>query len=174
MRLETPRDLFIHELSDAMSAEQIVLKMLSDLENETGNDEIRKAARNHHKETEQQIETLEKIFDKLDAKPENTTCHTAEGLKMERESLKEEKPAELILELGNLAAAEKTEHYEIATYVMLQQMAKDLGEKEVEELLKKSLDQEKEMARTVQSLTRTLGKDAKKQMKELEKAGSAS
>jgi ferritin-like metal-binding protein YciE len=174
MSLETPRDLFIHELSDAMSAEHIVHAMLGELGKETQNDEVRKAVTAHQKETEQQIANLEKIFDMLGEKSEDTTCHAAEGLRKEHDSLKEEKPSELILELGNLAGAEKTEHYEIATYIMLQQMAKDLGEKDVEALLKKNLEQEKEMARTVQSLTRSIGKEAKKQMKEMEQAGAPS
>ncbi|MDQ4044654.1 MAG: DUF892 family protein [Chloroflexota bacterium] len=172
MSLETPRDLFIHELSDAMSAEHIVHKLLGTIGDETQNDDVRKAVQQHQQETEQQIKNLEKIFDILGEQPEATTCHAAEGLKQEHDSLKEENPSELVLELGNLAGAEKTEHYEIATYLMLQQMAKDLGEKDVGELLKENLDQEKQMAGTVQALARSLGKDAKKQMQEREKAES--
>ena len=79
---------------------------------------------------------------------------------------------DVVLELGNLAGAEKTEQYEIATYLILQQMAKDLGEKDVGELLKENFDQEKQMAGTVRGLARTLGREAKKQMKGMENAES--
>jgi len=172
MALETPRDLFLHELSDTMSAEHIVLQMLGDLESESGNDDVKEAVKHHQDETKQQIENLEKVFKLLDAKPEKTTCHAAEGLKKEHDSLKEEKPSPLVLEVGNLAGAAKTEHYEIASYNLLIQMAKDLGESDAADLLKENLDQEKEMARKVESLARQVGKDVKKEVKELEKANA--
>jgi ferritin-like metal-binding protein YciE len=168
MALETPRDLFVHELSDTMSAEHIVLQMLGDLESESGNDEVKAAVKHHQGETKQQIEHLEKVFKLLGEKPEKTTCHAAEGLKQEHDSLKEEKPSPLVLEIGNLAGAAKTEHYEIASYTLLIQMAKDLGESDVADLLKENLDQEKEMAHKVESLARQVGKDAKKDAKKRE------
>lgn len=172
MSLNTPRDLFLHELSDSMSAEHIVLDMLGALAQETQNSEVKDAITHHQKETEQQIANLEKAFEMLGEQPEQTTCHAAEGLREEHESLKQERPPELVLELGNLAGAAKTEHYEMASYTMLVQMAKDLGEKEVADLLKENLAQEKEMARKVQSLGKQLGKEAKAQMKDAERAAS--
>ena len=170
MSLDTPRDLFIHELSDSMSAEHIVLKMLGQIEQETENSEVRDAVSHHRKETEEQIGNLEKIFEMLGEKPEQTTCPAAEGLMKEHDELKSENPPQMVLEIGLIAGAGKTEHYEMASYTMLAQMAKDLGEKEIEELLKANLAQEKEMARTVEKLSRSLGKDAKKQMKEQQAA----
>jgi ferritin-like metal-binding protein YciE len=170
MSLNTPRDLFVHELSDSVSAEHIVLKMLGELEQETQNADVRKAVTHHRKETEQQIANLEKVFELLGEKPEQTTCHAAEGLKKEHEALKQENPPELVLELGNLAGAAKTEHYEIASYTALVQMARDLGEREVADLLRENLDQEKEMEKNVRALAKELGKAAKAQMKEAEQA----
>jgi ferritin-like metal-binding protein YciE len=166
MPLETPRDLFVHELSDTMSAENIVLKMLGKLQTETGNPDVKAAVKHHETETRQQIANLEKVFKLLGEEPEKTTCHAAEGLKEEHEALKQEKPSPIVLELGNLAGAAKTEHYEIASYTGLIQMAKDLGETDVADLLKENLDQEKEMAKKVESLSKQLGKEAKAQMKE--------
>lgn len=170
MALDTPRALFIHELSDTMSAEHIIEKMLGELESETQNAEVRKAVKHHRDETQQQIRNLEKVFAKLGEQPEQSTCPAAEGLKQEHDELKKASPPQLVLEMGNLAGAGKTEHYEMASYTMLMQMAKDLGEKEAEELLKENLYQEKEMARKVESLAKQLGKDARKQMKEAEEA----
>ena len=62
MALETPRDLFLHELSDTMSAEHIVLQMLGDLEAESGNDDVKAAVKHHQDETKQQIENLEAVM----------------------------------------------------------------------------------------------------------------
>lgn len=161
MSLETPRDLFVHELSDCMSAEHIILKVLGAMEQETGSEEARKAIREHQKETEAQIENLNKVFELLGESPEDTTCHAAEGLRKEHDALKEEKPEGVVKELGLLAGANKSEHYEIATYLSLRQMAQDLGEREVADLLNENLQQEKEMARTVQALAAEIGKSIK-------------
>lgn len=167
MALETARDLFIHELSDTMSAEHIILGMLGELETESGNDDVKAAVKHHQVETRHQIKNLEKVFKLLGEKPEETTCHAAEGLKQEHDALKEEDPSPLVLEVGNLAGAAKTEHYEIASYTLLMQMAKDLGESDIAELLKENLDQEKEMGRKVEALAKQVGKDVKKEVKEL-------
>jgi ferritin-like metal-binding protein YciE len=170
MPLETPRDLFVHELSDTMSAEQIVLNMLGELQTETDNTDVRAAVKHHASETRQQIKNLDKVFKLLGEKPEETTCHAAEGLKKEHDALKDEQPSPIVLEMGNLAGAAKTEHYEIASYTGLIQMAKNLGETEVADLLKENLDQEKEMAKKVEALSKQVAKEAKAEMKELETA----
>ncbi len=169
MTLATPRDLFLHELSDTLSAENIILGMLEELQQETQHPDVKSAVTHHYKETQQQIKNVEKIFEQLGAQPEQTSCYAAEGLKQEHDSLKEEQPSPPVLELGNLAGASKTEHYEIASYTALVQMARDMGEKEAVELLKENLAQEKEMARTVESLAKQLGKEVKAEMKEQEK-----
>lgn len=165
MSLETPRDLFIHELSDCMSAEHIILKVLTEMSEETENPDARKAMLDHKKETEAQIANLEKVFEILGEQPEDTTCHAAEGLREEHDALKEEKPQGNVKELGLLAGANKSEHYEIATYLSLRQMAQDLGEREVADLLNENLQQEKDMARTVQNLAAEIGKAVKEEMK---------
>ncbi len=172
MSLDTPRDLFLHELSDTVSAEHIVLKMLGELQQETGNADVKAALKNHESETRQQIKNLDKVFKQLGEKPEDTTCHAAEGLKKEHDALKEEQPSPLVLEIGNLAGAAKTEHYEIASYTALVQMARDLGEREIVDLLSENLSQEKEMVRTVESLAKQVGKEAKAEMKAPETASS--
>jgi len=170
MPLQTPRELFVHELSDTMSAEQIVLKMLGELQSESTNKDVTAAYKHHQQETEGQIKNLEKVFAQLGEQPEETTCHAAEGLKKEHDALKEEDPSPMVQEMGNLGGAAKTEHYEIASYTVLVQMARDLGERECVDLLNENLSQEKEMARTVESLAKQLGKEAKAQMKEQEAA----
>ncbi len=166
MALTTARELFLHELSDTLSAENIVLEMLGTLQQETGNSDVKAALKHHETETKGQISTLAKVFTMLGEEPEETTCHAAVGLKKEHQALKDENPSPLVLEIGNLAGAAKTEHYEMASYTGLIQMARDLGETEVADLLKESLDQEKEMARTVESLAKQVGKEAKAEAKE--------
>ncbi len=161
MSLESPRELFVHELADAMSAEQIILGLLPELQREAKHPEAKQAFKDHEQETRQQIKNLQQVFKQLGEQPEPTTCHAAEGLKKEHEALHEEQPTPEVLEMGNVAGAAKTEHYEIATYTALVQMARDLGERDVAALLKENLDQEKAMAKRVETIAKELGKAAK-------------
>ena len=161
MPMATPRDLFVHELADTMSAEHITLKLLSELQKEARHPEAKQAFREHEQETKQQISNLEQVFELLGEEPEQTTCHAAEGLQREHEALHEEQPTPEVLEMGNLGGAAKTEHYEIASYTALVQMARDLRERDVVRLLKENLAQEKAMAKRVEALAKELGKQAK-------------
>ena len=169
MPLSTPRELFVHELSDTMSAEQVILKMLPELQKEAQHPEAKQAFKEHEAETKEQIKNLEQVFKQLGEQPEQTICFAAEGLQKEHEALHEEEPTPEVLEMGNLGGAAKTEHYEIATYTTLVQMVRDLGEREAVDLLKANLDQEKAMAKRVEALAKELGKQAK----EAEKAKAA-
>ena len=71
--IATMRELFVHELSDAMSAEQQILKMLPELRKEALNPELTQALKEHEQETKQQIKNLEEVFKQIGEKPEVTT-----------------------------------------------------------------------------------------------------
>ena len=158
MPLTTARELFVHELSDAMSAEQQILKMLPELQSEALNHEVKEALEMHEQETRQQVKNIQEVFNQLGEQPEQTTCYAIKGMEEEHKALHAEEPSPEILEMANLGAAVKTEHYEMAMYTGLVQMAKDLGETDAAQLLQDNLDQEKEMAVRVETLARELGK----------------
>jgi ferritin-like metal-binding protein YciE len=161
MPIGTTRELFVHELSDAMSAEQQILKMLPELQQEALNAELKQALKAHEGETRQQVKNLETVFKQIGEKPEETTCFGVKGLADEHKALHEEQPSPEMLELANVSGAAKTEHYEMVMYTGLVQMAKDLGERDAAQLLKDNLDQEKAMAKRVEALSKELGKQAK-------------
>ena len=161
MSMSTARELFTHELSDTLSAEQIIHKMLGEVVKETKLPDAKKAYEKHRAETEQHIANVEAAFKAIGEKPERTTCHAAVGLKEEHDALKDEKPTDHALELGLLGGAGKTEHYEIASYTLLVQMAKDLGETKAAGLLQENLDQELAMSKQVETLAKAVSKDAK-------------
>ena len=172
MPITTVRELFVHELPDAMSAEQQILKMLPELQQEALNPELKQAVNEHEQETKQQVKNLQSVFKQLGEKPEETTCFGIKGLIDEHQALHEEDPSPEMLEIANVSGAEKTEHYEIVTYTGLVQMAKDLGEKESAQLLQENLDQEKAMAKRVEALSKALSKQAKATGRELAGARS--
>jgi ferritin-like metal-binding protein YciE len=158
MPLTTSRDLFVHELSDAMSAEQQILKMLPELQEEAQNSEVREALRTHEQETRQQLKNIQEVFQQIGEKPEATVCFAMKGIADEHKALHEEEPSPEVLEMANLGGAAKTEHYEMAMYTGLVQMARDLGHDDAAQLLQDNLDQEKAMAVRVEMLARELGK----------------
>jgi len=161
MTIATPRDLFVHELADAMSAEHQILQMLPELQKEALHPDFKQALKEHEAETRGHVKNLQAVFKALGEKPEETTCLGMKGLADEHKSMHEENPSPEMLELSNLIGAEKTEHYEIVAYTGLVQMAKDLGEKDAAQLLQENLDQEKEMANRVAALTKAMSKEVK-------------
>src|SRR5688500_18575482 len=169
MPIATVRELFVHELSDAMSAEQQILKMLPELQKEALNAELKQALKEHEQETKGQIKNLEDVFKQLGEKPEETTCYGVTGQADERQALHEEDPAPEMQEMANVSGAEKAEHYEMVMYTGLIQMAKDLGERDAAQLLQENLDQEKAMAKRVEALSKELGKQAKSREAEQER-----
>ena len=164
MPIADARELFVHELEDMVSAEHIIVKMLPELRKEAQDAEAKAAFQEHESETKAQIKRLQEAFKLLGEKPEESTCHATEGLKKEHEALHEEDPSPEMLAMAGLLGAAKTEHYEIASYAALVQMAKDLGEKEVAALLQETLDEEKAMAKRVEALAKAAGKAASKEL----------
>ncbi len=158
--MDTSRELLVHELSDMMSAESIIVKMLPELAKEAKDPEAKAAFTEHLAETKGQIDRLKQIFKLLGEKPEESTCYATEGLKKEHEALHEEEPSPEVLALGDLLGAAKTEHYEIASYAGLAQLATELGEREVAALLKETLAEEQAMAKRVTALAKGMGKPA--------------
>jgi len=165
MPLASPRELLVHELEDMLSAEHIIVKMLPELGKEAQHPELKAAFKDHEAETKEQIKRLQQAFKELGEKPEETTCYATEGLKKEHESLHEEKPTPDVLEMANVLGASKTEHYEIASYAGLAQMAKDLGETAVADLLSQTLAEEEAMAKRLTAFAKQLSRAAKTAVK---------
>jgi ferritin-like metal-binding protein YciE len=161
MAITSPRDLFVHELSDVMSAEQQILKVLPELQQEAQHAELKRALKEHETETKGQVKNLQAVFKQLGEQPEDTTCYGMKGLVDEHQALHAEDPSPAMLERANLSGAAKTEQYEIVAYTGLVQSAKELGEKECAKLLQENLDQEQAMAKRVAALTKEIAKDAK-------------
>jgi ferritin-like metal-binding protein YciE len=165
MTIATPRELFVHELSDAMSAEQQILNMLPELQREALHRELKSALKEHEQETKGHVKNLQAVFKQLGERPEATTCYGVKGLVDEHQAMHKEQPSPEMLELANLSGAEKTEHYEMVMYTGLIQMAKDLGESESAKLLQENLEQEKAMAKRVAALAKEIAKEVKAEQK---------
>jgi ferritin-like metal-binding protein YciE len=142
MSLDTLRDLFVNELKDIYNGENQILKALPRLAKAAESVELREAFTKHLRETEGQVKRLERIFERLGERPTGKRCKGMEGLVEEGKDILEEKGEDAVLDAALIAAAQKVEHYEIASYGCLITYAGLLGDQEAEKLLKQTLGEE--------------------------------
>ncbi|MDQ3549687.1 MAG: ferritin-like domain-containing protein [Chloroflexota bacterium] len=156
--MDSPQEFFVHEMQDLLGAEQLILKTLPKLIESAGDKEVKAALKEHEKETKQQIKNLEECFKLLGEKAEAVPCKGMQGIVAERDEFLKEKPSPEILQVFDLGAAAKAEHYEIVSYSGLVDMAKLMGQKDIAKLLQENLKQEQAMAKTVEGFETQLGK----------------
>lgn len=144
MKLESLQTLWIEELRDLYSAENQLLKALPKMAKAASAPELKQAFEDHLEETKGHVERLEEIFQQLDEKPTGKTCKAMKGLIEEGSEILEEKGEKSVLDAGIIAAAQKVEHYEIASYGTVRAFANMLGEEDAAELLQQTLDEEGE------------------------------
>jgi ferritin-like metal-binding protein YciE len=159
--MTTPRELFLHELGDILYVEQkLTAEVLPKLIEEVQSAEFRKGLERHLEQTRGHVTNLEQVFDALGERPEAETCIGFEGLKKEHDELTSEVSDDLI-DFVDAGAAARTEHYEIAAYSGLIEMARALGETEAVALLEENLKEEREALRDVESVAKTLRDEVK-------------
>lgn len=144
MKLDTLKKLYVEELRDIYSAEQQLVKALPKMAKGASSDDLREAIESHLEETKGQVERLEQIFEALDESAKGKTCQAMKGLIEEGSEILDEKGEDSVLDAGIIAAAQKVEHYEMATYGTLRTWADLLHEEEAAELLQETLDEEGE------------------------------
>jgi ferritin-like metal-binding protein YciE len=154
MSADTLEKLLVDELKDIYSAEKQITKALPKMAKNTTNDELRKAFETHLKETQGQIERLDRVFEILGKSATGKTCKAMQGLIEEGNEQIQELEGE-ILDAALICAAQKVEHYEMAGYGSARTWAQQLGQKEVADLLQQTLDEE---GNTDHKLTQLSGK----------------
>lgn len=144
MKLETLRDLLIHELKDLYSAEKQLLKALPKAAKAATNADLKAGFANHLDETKEHVARLEEILPGLGANTKGPMCKGMAGLIEEASHLIEEEPDPEILDAGLICGAQKMEHYEIAGYGCARTFAELLGEDDAARTLQQTLDEEHE------------------------------
>jgi len=158
-KIETPRQLFLEELADILFAEQTLAeKVLPELREEVTDPEFRQGIEKHLEQTRQHAERVEEVFDLFGEKPETETCEGLMGLKKEHDGMVDDLDPELA-DVFDAGAAARTEHYEIAAYDGLINIARALGESEAVSLLEENLKEEKETLREIESISKRLSKE---------------
>lgn len=136
---------FLDSVKDLYWAEKHLTKALPVMRDAATTEQLQTAIEEHIGQTEEHVTRLEQVFEILGEKPQAKKCDAMEGLVKEGESIVEEtEDGSLTRDVGIIAAAQKVEHYEIASYGTLVQLAMTIGQPEIAEILAKTLDEEKQ------------------------------
>ncbi len=149
------RKLFMDGLKDIYWAEKALVKSLSKIMAQATTDELTETLTVHLEATKEHVNRLESVFASMDQKASAKKCEAMEGLIREAGEIMEENPEGVVRDAGIIAAAQKIEHYEIATYGTLCAFAKILGEEEALGLLRDTLEEEKEADEQLSSIAET-------------------
>lgn len=135
--------LFEDELKDIYWAEKELVKAIPVMIKNATSSELTAALTHHLRETEEHVNRLEEIFEAIDLEPEAEKCEATAGLVKEASKIMEECEEGAMRDAGIISAAQKVEHYEIATYGTLCQFAETLGLPDVASILEATLEEEK-------------------------------
>jgi ferritin-like metal-binding protein YciE len=161
MQIDNLEKLFIDMLKDTYNAEKQIIRALPRMAKAATNDELRDAFTAHLRQTEKQVERLEKVFKEVGKPAQGKRCAGMEGLLEEGKELFEGDVDDEVLDAGMIAAAQKVEHYEISAYGTLKTYAQLLGHDQAVRLLEETLNEEKEADRLLTKIAeRTLNVEA--------------
>jgi ferritin-like metal-binding protein YciE len=137
------QELLIEEMRDVYHAEQQLLKALPRMAKAAQSERLKEVFERHLEETEQHVERLERAFEILGEPAKAKKCKAMEGLIEEGKEMMDEHKESAMADAALIAAAQKVEHYEIATYGTLCTWCDLLGFDDAGDLLKETLDEEK-------------------------------
>jgi len=160
MAMKTLEDAFYDELRDVLSAEKQLTKALPKMAKKASSEELKKAFQEHLKETEKQIERVEKAFEDTGKAARAKKCEAMAGLLEEGEDLMSEDADPEVMDALLIAAAQKVEHYEIATYGTLCTWAELLGYKTAKSELGQNLNEEETTDKKLTQLSKSINSAA--------------
>jgi ferritin-like metal-binding protein YciE len=150
--MKSMEELFHAQLQDVYFAEKQLLKALPKLAKNSTNEQLAQAFTHHLKETEGQVDRLERIFELIEKTPRGRKCDAIIGIIAEGEEVVADVDDDAVRDAGLIAAGQAAEHYEIARYGTLAAWAKLLGLEDVLELLKETLAEEKKADKLLTSI----------------------
>ena len=142
MALDSLQSLFLEELRDVYHAEKQLVRALPRMAKAASDPKLRQAFTDHLKETQGQVNRLERVFRELGQTPRAKKCEGMAGLVEEGKKIMEEDGEPAVIDAALIAAAQRVEHYEIAAYGCLRTYAQLLGLSAASELLQENLNEE--------------------------------
>jgi ferritin-like metal-binding protein YciE len=143
MQMQNLEDLLKEDLKDVLHAENQIVKALPKMIKKTSNPDLKDAMSTHLEETKGHVERVEQVMELLGMPVRGKTCKAMQGIIEEGKEVMEEDAEDDVMDAALIGAAQKVEHYEIATYGTLCTYAELLGLKEAKRLLGQNLEEEK-------------------------------
>lgn len=156
MKIMTFADLYLDQLQDMHSCERQLIKALPKMVKAANHPELKAAFSAHLLETRDQLDRLNRILTGLDKSPGRKVCEATVGLVKEGSELISAEADEEVRDAGLICAAQKIEHYEIATYGCLRAFAILQGRHPDVKLLEKSLNEEKTCDQSLTALAKSV------------------
>src|SRR5213082_3773999 len=156
MKLDTLQKLYTNELRDLYNAEGQLLKALPKMAKAASSEELQDAFEKHLEQTKSHVERLEEVFEEIGEKPKGKTCRAMKGLIEEGSEILEEDGEDSVIDAGIIVAAQKVEHYEIASYGSVRTFAELLGQHKAAKLLQTTLDEESEANELLNGLAESI------------------
>ncbi len=148
-------DLFVDELKDIYWAEKALTKAIPKMIENATSEELKEALREHLEVTKEQVARVEEVFSAIGEPAEAKTCEAMVGLIKEAEGIMQASRKGVVRDAGIISAAQKVEHYEIASYGTLCAFARNLNEYDAAELLEQTLNEEKEADQRLTEIAET-------------------
>jgi ferritin-like metal-binding protein YciE len=145
---------FFHDqVKDLYWAEKHLTKALPKMQKAATTEELKSAIQDHTLQTKEHVTRLEQVFEMLGKKPQAKKCDAMEGLVKEGETAVEEtQQGSMTRDVAIIMASQKVEHYEIASYGTLVQLAETMGNTDMAAILQTTLDEEKHTDENLTSL----------------------
>lgn len=158
--VNTIEKLLVEELKDLYSAEHQITKTLPKLVKAATSSELRSAFEHHLKETEGQIERLDKAFAILGATPKSKTCDGMKGILDEGAEMLHETEEGDIRDVALISAAQRVEHYEMAAYGAVRSYAEQLNKPDLARLMQETLEEERAADKKLTEISHKVNRQA--------------
>lgn len=152
MKIDSLETLFKQELKDTYDAEKRLTKAIPKMVKAAQSEDLKTALQEHLEVTKNQVARLEQVFGLLDAKPQAKTCAGMKGIIEEGEEMMGQDAEGMLGDVALIGSARRVEHYEIASYSGLIAMAESMGNEEIQDLLRQTLEEEEETDRNLEEL----------------------
>jgi ferritin-like metal-binding protein YciE len=144
MKIDSMEKFFYEELKDIYDAEKQLTKAIPKMAKAANSEELRAALEEHLEVTEKQVTRLEEVFDLIGQPAKGKTCAGMKGLIAEGNEAVQEDASEVFQDAAIIGAAQRVEHYEIAAYGVVREIAERMGNQQAADLLEETLNEEKE------------------------------
>jgi len=135
-------DLFVMELKDTLDAEHQIVDALPKMIDAASSPTVKTKFQQHLQETQQQIQRLHQVFEKLNMQPEREHCDGMAGIIKDGEKMLMMHGDPATMDAALIGSAQKVEHYEISAYGTLRTFARTLGRNDIADLLQTTLQEE--------------------------------